>query len=154
MVCFLFVLTTLPVIAQNNLQSWTRTYNGSGGNADDSRKVATDASGNIYVTGTIYNTISGNTTNDFVIIKYNSSGTQLWLRTYNGGVNYNDQLQAMVLDGSANVYVTGKSHLPGQPSRFHTRKYNSAGTFQWSKTYIAADEFSLPTAIAFRGLVE
>jgi hypothetical protein len=148
----IFFLFTQSVVAQDNLQAWIRTFNGSGGGNDDARKVATDNSGNIYVGGTVYNTISGNTTNDFIVIKYNSGGTKQWEKIYNTGIGFNDQLKDMVVDGSGNVYVTGSVNKVNVNSSFLTIKYNSAGTQQWVKTYNASDEYSTPNAVFTDGL--
>lgn len=47
----------------------------------------TDGSGNVYIVGS---TINGSGNNDIMVVKYNSSGVQQWLRQYNGGANLED----------------------------------------------------------------
>lgn len=61
--------------------------------------------------------------------------TQAWVRTYNGPGNGNDQANAMVLDTSGNIYVTGTGTASGNNINYITIKYNSAGTVQWLQSY-------------------
>ena len=84
--------------------------------------ISTDTSGNIYVTGrvnseatifaansTFFGSIkhSGDTsTTSAFIVKYNTSGSVLWVRTISGTSN-NDKGDAISTDSSGNVYVTG-----------------------------------------------
>lgn len=61
------------------VQEWAAVYNGSGNTWDQAKKVAVDASGNIYVTGTAGGITSDwlDTGNDIVTIKYNSAGEKV-----------------------------------------------------------------------------
>lgn len=62
------------------MQQWLKTYNGTGSSTDSPSDLKTDASGNIYITG--YSTGVG-TGYDWLTIKYDPSGTQLWEKRYN-----------------------------------------------------------------------
>jgi len=58
-------------------KQWTK-QNGTGKN-DEARGVATDSSGNVYVSGDTYGGLDGNTSAgnaDIFVVKYNSSGTK------------------------------------------------------------------------------
>jgi len=86
---------------------WVRRYNGPGNNTDQANALAVDGSGNVYVTGVSYG--GGSTLSDYATIKYSPSGDTLWVRRYNGPGNGYDQANALAVDDSGNVYVTGYS---------------------------------------------
>jgi uncharacterized delta-60 repeat protein len=131
------------------VRQWTARYNGPGDKDDEAIALAVDGSGNVYVTGT-----SGTYPfdYDYATVKYNSSGIQQWVRTYNGPGNWVDEAKALAIDAAGNVYVTGRSVGSGTGSDFATIKYNAAGTQQWVATYTGpgnSDEF--PVALAVDG---
>ena len=107
---------------------------------DEGFGVATDSSGNIYVTGDTHGNLDGNTScscHDIFLIKYNSSGTKQWtkqLRT--SSVDYG---RGVITDSSGNIYVTGHTSggLDGNTNSgkndIFLVKYNSSGTKQWTK---------------------
>jgi hypothetical protein len=87
-------------------QLWAKRYHGSGNSYDGARALAIDNSGNVYVTGLSY---GSSTHGDYATIKYDPNGNQLWVKCYNGPGNNEDVAQALALDNSGNVYVTGYS---------------------------------------------
>src|SRR4030095_9485261 len=105
---------------------WAQFYEGPGFDADDATSLAVDASGNVYVTG--YSS-SENLDFDYATIKYNSAGAEQWVRRFDFG-NGEDVASSLVLDGSGNIYVTGRSNYD-----YTTIKYNPAGIQQWIQTY-------------------
>jgi len=111
--------------------TWIRQYDGTGNANDAAGGLYIDGSGNVYVTG--FTTTS--TDVDMVTIKYNSSGTQQWLTTYNGTGSLYDAGADLVVDGSGNVYVTGSSFNSTPNTDIVTLKYNSSGTQQWVTRY-------------------
>ena len=73
--------TDLFVVKYNSsgTKQWTKQLGSS--SRDSANGVATDSSGNIYVTGTTYWGLDGNTSAgnaDLFVVKYNSSGTKQW----------------------------------------------------------------------------
>lgn len=111
---------------------WVSRYNGPGNNIDEAFAVVTDAAGNIYVTGSS----TGSGTNlDYATVKYNSAGAEQWAARYNGPANFIDIANAIAVDGSGNVYVTGISAGITSLSDYATVKYNSAGQQQWVARY-------------------
>jgi uncharacterized delta-60 repeat protein len=95
---------------------------------DVASAIAVDDSGNVYVTGN--SNLSG--TPDYYTIKYNSTGDYQWNATFDGGGAY-DYAQAIAVDSSGNVYVTGGAVLAD--SDYYTIKYNSSGDEEWNATY-------------------
>ncbi|HOV23009.1 MAG TPA: SBBP repeat-containing protein, partial [Candidatus Marinimicrobia bacterium] len=66
---------------------------------------------------------------------YNSEGQEQWVARYNGPGNGNDYANAIAVDGSGNIYVTGESYDSGTSSDYATVKYNSSGEEQWVARY-------------------
>jgi hypothetical protein len=118
-------------------QQWVATYNGPNNGPDDAVALAIDGSGNVYVTGRSgyyepfdENDISGYVYRyDYATVKYNSAGTQEWVKTYGNGSNADDNEDewidnpTLAVDADDNVYVITESG--------RTIKYNSAGIQEW-----------------------
>lgn len=111
---------------------WGERYNGPPDMADEALDLAVDAAGNVYVTGSGFNS-SGNT--DAVTIKYDSNGNQVWVRSFDRGVNDNDQARSIALDAAGNVYITGFSSGTTSGADVLTVKYDNGGTQQWAMFY-------------------
>ncbi|NVO04067.1 MAG: T9SS type A sorting domain-containing protein [Bacteroidetes bacterium] len=109
--------------------AWERTYNTSSNLDDIASGIKVDASGNVYVTGT---TTSTTQNKNMTTIKYNSSGTQQWVQTYNDALNGNDEANAIALDASNNVYITGYITTEIDKKDYQTIKYNNSGTEIWT----------------------
>ncbi len=91
-----------------------------------------DSSNNIYLGGsTIWNTTG---LSDFCLVKYDSSGVQLWNRTWGG-----DKIDfglAMTIDSLDNVYLAGYTRSFGAGDvDICLVKYNSLGVFQWERIW-------------------
>lgn len=128
-------LPDVITIKYNNMGDtlWVRRWNGPGDNWDIGRGLAIDAAGNIYVTGETY---SNSTLFDFITIKYDAAGNQLWEAIYDGPMNSEDAARDIAVDGSGNVYVIGHTNWEIQSrADFATIKYNSSGQQQWIKRY-------------------
>src|SRR5262249_46586357 len=93
---------------------------------DQPKALAVDSSGNVYVAGT---SLGDGLGEDYAIVKYGPTGSQLWVVRINGPLSGNDRLRGMVLDSANNVLVTGTSAGPsGTGDDFVTLKINPAGT--------------------------
>ena len=116
----------------SGMQQWVKRYGYTNG-PDIAYAMVSDDSGNVYVTGSSW----GNSIDkeDFITIKYNPSGVQLWAKRY-AYSNGPDIAYAIALDGSGNVYVTGSS-WDGSVFQedYATIKYSPAGVEQWVKRY-------------------
>lgn len=107
--------------------SWTQDFSSTGSNLDMALAVTVDAANSVFVTGHSFNT--GQDLN-IRTIKYNSAGTVQW----NTQVNYSiinslDTPTSIVVDGSGNTYVTGRTYNGATTEDdIVTIKYNNAGT--------------------------
>jgi uncharacterized protein (AIM24 family) len=100
--------------------------------------IAVDASGNIYVTGTFTGTTNfgavsktATGTTDTFVAKYNSSGNLQWVQT-EGEAGFTTDVQAMCLDNSGNVFITGWLD-EGTNTDIFIAKYDNSGNLQWGK---------------------
>lgn len=126
------------------------------------KAVVTDSTGNVYVTGSFQGTVdfdpsaathtltSQAGSYDIYVAKYSSAGAWLWAADL-GGSSY-DVGQAISVDGSGNVYVTGDFEGsatfgpflltgPGSDDAF-VAKLNASGVVQWAKNVSGAGSSS------------
>ena len=111
---------------------WVKRYDGPENLNDWASSVAVDSSGNVYVAGHIKRS---ETDFDYVIIKYNSSGTEQWVRTYDGPGHKRDYVSKMVLGYNNTIFLTGYSEGDGVGYDYATIRYNTSGYMQWAKRY-------------------
>ena len=112
---------------------WIAIYNGSLNSLDSPNKIIIDDLCNVYVTGSgSYNSGDGE---DFTTIKYNSSGEEQWISTFNGQNTFRDVSNSIALDGMDNVYITGRTWVTQLDYDFATIKYNASGQEQWVAIY-------------------
>lgn len=135
-VAALFLLAFSFGFSQTVPVAWVQNYNGPPDNTDDAMDMVIDAAENVYVTGTSLG-ITG--TFDIATVKYNTNGAQQWVAVYNGNGNDNDGGNAIAVDGSGNVYITGRSRGNGTYEDLVTIKYNSSGVQQWVALYSGTD---------------
>jgi hypothetical protein len=103
--------------------------------------IATDGSGNVYVTGHTLGGLDGNRltgTSDFFVTKYNSSGVKQFTQQL-GVAKASTSGSSVATDASGNVYVAGttaggldNNTLTGTYDFFIT-KYNSSGVKQFTR---------------------
>jgi len=113
--------------------AWRSVYAGPYGASDIARSIAVDANGNVYVTGSGYNS---SPYSDFTTVKYNSSGIQQWAVSYDGPANSYDDAMSIVVDPQGNVIVTGTSY-GGAATEYDiaTVKYGPSGNQLWVRRY-------------------
>jgi hypothetical protein len=121
----------------NGTQLWAKGYGDPEGRDDVSSDIAIDGSGNVYVTGRSTGIVTGV---DYATIKYYPNGDTAWIRKYNGPGTYQevyDEATAIAVDGSNNIYVTGRSGTYVSETRFDyaTVKYDSDGNQLWVQRY-------------------
>jgi hypothetical protein len=102
--------------------------------------VATDSSGNIYVTGETKGDLGGETNEggrDIFLARYDGSGTRQWVKLL--GTASNDYGLGVATDASGNIYVTGETSgdLGGETNKggrdVFLARYDGSGTRQWVK---------------------
>lgn len=132
---------------------WSKRYGSPNGGMDMPTAMAVDGSGNVYVTGTI-SSLGG--FEDFLTIKYDSNGNQVWVRQFDGPAKLVDEASAIAVDASGNVYVTGLATTGGgffTSTDYATVKYSSDGVQLWASYYDGpASGHDSPTALAVDGM--
>ncbi|UOQ69096.1 hypothetical protein [Hymenobacter volaticus] len=130
-------------------QAWVARYTGGRNSGfDGATAVATDATGNVYVTGYAYQAASY----DYATVKYAPNGQQLWEARYNGPAGGDEIATALAVDASGNVLVTGYS-FNGSNYDYLTLKYSPNGQPVWQARYNApAGGDDVATALAVDAL--
>ena len=82
---------------------WFQRYDGPVGMNDSPSGLIVDAAANVYVTGSSIGVLSKN---EFITIRYDSSGREVWEARYGDG-NTDHYASSIALDGSGNVLVGG-----------------------------------------------
>ncbi len=120
------------VIKYNSLGDtvWTGYYLSPvqlGGQVND---MVLDNSGNVIATGMC---VGSSYTADFLIVKFDVNGNQLWARIIDGG--YSDVANAVTADNIGNIYATGSSEAFYESSNYITIKFNPDGDTVWARTF-------------------
>jgi uncharacterized delta-60 repeat protein len=133
---------------------WVAKYNSSGTQAwikqfgtsdrDIANSITTDKDGNIYITGYTGGALSGSNAGDYDIwvAKYNSSGTQAWIKQF--GTSVHNGANSITTDKDGNIYITGPTGVALNGSNsgsddIWVAKYNSSGTQAWIKQFGTSD---------------
>src|SRR5579862_8445025 len=111
---------------------WERRNSGPGAGYDYPTALAVDAAGNATVTGYSQGEDTGS---DYLTIRYDTNGKQLWARRYNGAGNGDDRAVAVGLDRAGNAYVTGSAHTSVNNIDYLTIKYDATGKELWARSY-------------------
>lgn len=122
----------------SGIEQWVARYNSQENGYDKARSVAVDADGNVYVTGQSAIQAGGPCQTDYTTVKYNSAGTEQWVRNFNSTGDGFNMAVKIVTDALGNAYVTGFggcfATFPYNYD-YHTIKYSSAGVEQWVASY-------------------
>jgi hypothetical protein len=111
-------------------QSWISGMPGPDHRFEGVCGVATDPAGDVYIVGYSFDHSA-----DIITLKYNPAGVMSWYSVFNSQGDNNDDPEAMTADSAGNVYVTGRSYIPGHSSDVVTVKYNTWGQQQWTAYY-------------------
>jgi WD40 repeat protein len=114
---------------------WVKRYNGPGNDYDVANAIVVSSDGGVFVTGQS----SGSTSAaDYATAAYDlSTGTQLWVKRYNGLGNGEDIARAVGVSPDGTVaFVTGYSTGPASTGDYVTVAYDAAtGAKLWLKRY-------------------
>ncbi len=114
---------------------------------DEGLAVGVDSAGNSYLAGTTKGSFRSTNAggDDAILVKYDSSGNQLWGKQFGGSGT--DDAMGLAVDGSGNAYVTGgtSGSLGGNTNAggfdVFLTKYTSGGTRSWLTQFgTSADE--------------
>jgi hypothetical protein len=93
--------------------------------------VLVDKAGNSYVCG--QGRHGAGYGRDFMVMKYNNAGNQVWLRYIDGGQGIDDYITCATFDAAGNIVVAGNASFQGT-NQFDIMvvKYSPAGVLQWN----------------------
>ena len=148
---FSLLISTSNIYAANPNWAWVK-HGGGTSSQENGNGVATDANGNVYVTGRLSSLATfGSTTlspvggGDIYVVKYNPIGNVLW--AVKGGSTYIDNGYGIAVDGNNDVYVTGgignssvtfgdSTHSSnGNADVVLVKLFSATGNVAWLKTY-------------------
>ena len=118
------------------VRQWDTTWNGTRSLDDIPVDIAVDGSGNIIITGnTEPDTVSGSS--DYITVKFNPNGGVVWQSQFSRSAvaNGKDEVAKLGVDGTGDVFVTGRSSN-GSDDDYVTLKYSGIdGTVLWTQIY-------------------
>ncbi len=143
----LFFLSTVAAFAQT-APNWVWAVSAGSIGTDRGNAIATDSSGNTYVTGSFMyqasfgaTTLTGGGGSDIFVAKMNSNGYWIWaIKVSSSSTDYAEDIH---VDGYGDIYVTGcfssnvyfgSTYLSSAGDRdVFVAKLNSDGVWQWAK---------------------
>jgi outer membrane protein assembly factor BamB len=105
--------------------AWTQTYSSAAGGESGATCVDVAQNGEIFVAG--YTAFQNN---DIFVLRLGPDGSKRFSVTYDSPQSGSDIANAIIVDKSGNVYVTGYSTTPEGGSEFVTIKYAPGATIQ------------------------
>ena len=109
-------------------EQWVARYSGSENSNSQGSDVTSNINGDVYVTGNI----TDSNGSGILTIKYNSSGQEIWARTYNTSVNSSDYGIVSEVDINQDLLICGSESSNGIVALI---KYNSSGDTLWTRSY-------------------
>lgn len=121
----------LVKIAANGNQQWVQTYGGGGGPTDNAFSVVQTSDGGYVIAGVTY--AFGAVNGDFCLIRTDSSGNQLWVKTYGG--TSEDAAYSMIQTSDGGYLLAGSTKSFGSGGGdFWLVKTDSSGNMDWNVT--------------------
>jgi hypothetical protein len=120
----------------DGVKQWTQQLGTS--TSDEAHGIATDSSGNVYVTGNTWDASDGSNagSSDLFVVKYDSAGDHKWTKQL--GISSDDQARGITTDSSGNIYLTGSTYdsidfLGSHREDLFVVKYDSDGDWKWTR---------------------
>jgi hypothetical protein len=111
---------------------WVSYYNGPADGEDWPVALALDDSGNVTVSGISEGADTGN---DYLTVRYDRFGRELWTARYDGPGSGDDRAVALAVDDAGCSYVTGISRGAAGDYDYATVKYGPDGQELWVARY-------------------
>ncbi|MDD5492009.1 MAG: SBBP repeat-containing protein [bacterium] len=127
----------------NGIKLWVKQFGTT--DYDDGWGIATDSSGNIYITGYSKGNLDGNINQgeyDVFLTKYDANGTKEWTKL--SGTSKSEKAYGIAIDTSGNIYITGETQgsLDGNTNQgsndIFIIKYDTNGTKLWTRQHGSA----------------
>lgn len=116
-------------------EKWVKVFNGTANSDDKAKSLAIDSKGNVIVVGSTVVDASATWMNDFLTIKYDSAGNEIWRKKYNGPGNSSDGAVCVKTDAIDNIYVAGSSHSGSGDMDLTVVKYTKDSALLWVSRY-------------------
>jgi len=116
---------------------WVNRY-GTLQNQADARALAVDDFGHVYVVGRAQRSSNSYVSDyDYTTIAYSTNGSPLWTNRFSISANGDNEVQAVGVDRSGKVYLTGYAGLLNSSNTrdYVTIAYSSSGTPLWTNRY-------------------
>jgi len=143
----------------DGVQAWIAIYNGAASANDVPSRIKIDANGDVLIAGEADNGSALNPNTDFCLLKYNSNGTQLWIKNYDGPDNLTDGINTIAFDNSNNIYVSGNSASIAEQKNIVTIKYDSPVgidelNFTQNRVHVSPNPFNNQTTFSISADVQ
>jgi outer membrane protein assembly factor BamB len=124
---------TIKYASADGAIAWENNFTGPAVGIDYGLALATDAAGNVYAGGMVFN----GSNDDAKILKLAATdGAVIWDKTFTGAAGFNDYIYALAVDSAGNVVVTGEEQLSAIDSDWKTIKYAAAdGAILWQASH-------------------
>lgn len=112
--------------SSSGTEEWIRRYDGF--ESDDYPfDIEVDNQKDIYVGGYSAGYNNNGWSEDATIVKYDSTGSQVWVARYDGPGNNSDWINGLALDEQDYIYATGFTELYPYNTDYLTIKYPTSG---------------------------
>ncbi len=117
----------------NGTQLWSARYDLAGGD-DVGYAIAVSPQGDVFVAGQSAGYVGSTYVTQQTVIKYSSTGTQLWAHQYGNTAGPN-VVRSMLVDANGNVFLGGTDGGANASGDMCVRKLDPAGNVTWTATY-------------------